>query len=391
MPPSNPPRADTNSDSGAETTSSSDYDYAAPSTGYGFAYDSEIEARHAARRAERENTVGSTVYLSEREGEASGDTCSGFSSSNSGEDDSNDADGGSNAGDEVQEQQVGEQWDEQYDPDLEEGAILSPPPADRSRNRDGAFEGRGYAGERSEGEDVSADASAQEDGVGEQAPQMRRRFYGRQRAGIAYRGGSGDADAGAGAQEDTDEDMEEGEDAIGGHHHHVPHIHRRIYGQPRGGDTYGRDYSDDDASAGAEDHADDEMSPEPDARRDNAQRIIPEAFLYREPVVSMMVANLFMQQCTQPLSAVVSGSEPPNTECPICLEPPSETHECVQIRGVPGCTHLIGRVCLRQWFVNRPDGEKNCPLCRTQWLSQQGIWEIEDELIAELVPGPWRE
>ena len=200
-------------------------------------------------------------------------------------------------------------------------------------------------------------------------------------------GARGGEDVYAGADEDVEQDEE---DAIGGHAHHVPQVHRGIYGHRRGGNTYGRDISDDDAGAGQEEYADEEMSPEPDMRGVHVQRSIPDAFLYGDPVVSTMVANIFMQRYTQALSAVVAD-QPPNTECPICLEPPSGTHECVQIRNVPGCMHLIGRVCLRQWFVNRPDDKKDCPFCRTQWLSQQGIWDIEDELIEELVPRPWRE
>ncbi|KAF1918874.1 hypothetical protein BDU57DRAFT_527011 [Ampelomyces quisqualis] len=60
-------------------------------------------------------------------------------------------------------------------------------------------------------------------------------------------------------------------------------------------------------------------------------------------------------------------SVPPNTECPICLEG-IEEHICVQIVGIPGCTHLIGMECLQAMLSSYPNAKKICPLCRTEWL-----------------------
>ncbi|KAH7550951.1 hypothetical protein BM1_10324 [Bipolaris maydis] len=419
MSPPNPghagptPHAEPDSDSGAETCSSSDYDYVRPNNGYGFAYDSEVEVRHAGRRGERENTGGSTIQLSEaEEGDVSGDTCSGFEGDSSnvseessiGEDGRNMEEDVEQGGHQRQEEEEG-RWDEQYDADLEEGPLLGPPPADRSSinyltptPRSGIVYTTSITATLSGPSGVLASFTHRAEHHGQggwhgqagRAAGVNHEFRGRNRdERFEGRGDTGE-DVYAGAQEDGDENMEEEEEAIGGHAHHVPHVHRGIYGHRRGGNTYGRDNSDDDASA-EQDDADDEMSPEPDRSGVAVERSMRNAFLYGDPVVSKMVADVFMQRYTQALSAAVVD-QPPNTECPICLEPPSETHECVQISGVPGCMHLIGRACLRQWFVNRPDGNKDCPFCRTQWLSQQEVWDIEDELIDGLVvPGPWRE
>lgn len=433
--PPNPPTPHTepSSESGAETTSSSDFDYIPPASGYGFAYDSEVEARHAAgralreSRAERESTTGSSVQLREQGSETSGETGSSGVESNgwngeedggnvadefSDSDESSSAEDGSDVGGgaeeqvsvQQQQQQLIQQWDEQYNPDLEEGPLLRPPPADRSSISyiTPTPAGRilyttSITATLSGPSGVLAFTQTQHVAHGEEwmiHPGLVRRTYadwaegrnhefrGRNRdqgfEGRAYAGESGEEDASAGAQQgggDGDMEGDEGE-AMGGHAHHVPYVHRRIFGERRGGNTYGGDYSDDD-------DADDEMSPEPAVQQVNAQRNIPNAVLYGDPLVSAMVANTFMDRYTQAPSPVVADA-PPNTECPICLEPPSETHECVQIRGVPGCTHLIGRSCLRQWFINRPDDKKDCPFCRTQWVSQQGIWDIEDELVAAL-------
>jgi hypothetical protein len=82
----------------------------------------------------------------------------------------------------------------------------------------------------------------------------------------------------------------------------------------------------------------------------------------------------FMQRHTQPISE--SGANaPPNDDCPICLEPPSAEHLCVQIKDIPGCNHMIGRECLKEMLTRRPDDKKECPLCRATFLAEDGIWQ----------------
>jgi hypothetical protein len=82
----------------------------------------------------------------------------------------------------------------------------------------------------------------------------------------------------------------------------------------------------------------------------------------------------FMQRHTQPISE--SGANaPPNDDCPICLEPPSAEHLCVQLKDIPGCNHMIGRECLKQMLTRRPDDKKECPLCRATFLAEDGVWQ----------------
>ncbi|CAG5159458.1 uncharacterized protein ALTATR162_LOCUS5593 [Alternaria atra] len=85
----------------------------------------------------------------------------------------------------------------------------------------------------------------------------------------------------------------------------------------------------------------------------------------------------FMQERTQPVGD--GGIAPPNAECPICLEPPSASHLCVQIKGIEGCNHLLGRNCLKEMLLNRPDDQKRCPICRAEFLGEDGIWEDSEE------------
>jgi hypothetical protein len=59
-------------------------------------------------------------------------------------------------------------------------------------------------------------------------------------------------------------------------------------------------------------------------------------------------------------------TDPPNTECPVCVEGIQE-HICVKIINIDGCKHLIGLECLKAMFEHMPDAEKKCPLCRIQW------------------------
>ncbi|KAI4952818.1 hypothetical protein J4E91_003292 [Alternaria rosae] len=84
----------------------------------------------------------------------------------------------------------------------------------------------------------------------------------------------------------------------------------------------------------------------------------------------------FMAENTQPLGGAIP---PPNAECPICLEPPSASHLCVQIKDIPECNHLIGRECLKEMLVNRPDDAKKCPICRAEFLGEDGIWQDSEQ------------
>ncbi|KAI4671242.1 uncharacterized protein J4E88_009275 [Alternaria novae-zelandiae] len=90
---------------------------------------------------------------------------------------------------------------------------------------------------------------------------------------------------------------------------------------------------------------------------------------------SELIADFLAEQ-TQPLGGPIT---PPNAECPICLEPPSASHLCVQIKNIPGCNHLIGRECLKEMLVNRPDDAKKCPICRAEFLAEDGIWQDSEQ------------
>jgi hypothetical protein len=70
-------------------------------------------------------------------------------------------------------------------------------------------------------------------------------------------------------------------------------------------------------------------------------------------------------------------SDPPNSECPICLEG-IEDHICVKITGIEGCNHLIGLSCLQELLKHNPDAEKTCPLCRKTWIAEEGVWQGSD-------------
>lgn len=86
----------------------------------------------------------------------------------------------------------------------------------------------------------------------------------------------------------------------------------------------------------------------------------------------------FMQRHTQPVSPDTADGAP-NAECPICLDPPSARHHCVKIVGVRGCSHLIGRECLREFLMQRAEEKKECPLCRAKWVPEDGIWQDSEE------------
>lgn len=76
-------------------------------------------------------------------------------------------------------------------------------------------------------------------------------------------------------------------------------------------------------------------------------------------------AARFMNEHTDFLSH--NAAEPPNTDCPICLEN-TEEHVCVQIKGCGDCKHVIGLECLEEFLKQEPDAKKQCPLCREEWL-----------------------
>lgn len=83
----------------------------------------------------------------------------------------------------------------------------------------------------------------------------------------------------------------------------------------------------------------------------------------------------FMQNHTEP---VTSRAQCPNEECPICLEG-ADAHACIKIKKITGCSHLIGRACLEEMLNRQPDNKKECPLCRTEWIPEDGIWQDSDE------------
>ncbi|EDU42487.1 zf-RING-2 multi-domain protein [Pyrenophora tritici-repentis] len=92
---------------------------------------------------------------------------------------------------------------------------------------------------------------------------------------------------------------------------------------------------------------------------------------------AMVIAD-FIQQHTQPIGEGGTNA-PPNSECPICLEPPSLSHLCVQIKGISGCNHMIGRDCLKELLTHDSDEKKECPLCRAEFLASNYIEQGSDE------------
>ncbi|USP72993.1 hypothetical protein yc1106_00267 [Curvularia clavata] len=91
----------------------------------------------------------------------------------------------------------------------------------------------------------------------------------------------------------------------------------------------------------------------------------------RVPGITKEAAAEFISHFTQPITDDDEHCTP-NTECPICLEPPTETHECVRITNIPGCTHLIGRECLEGLLLTQgTQGRRVCPLCRTEWMVEE--------------------
>jgi hypothetical protein len=73
------------------------------------------------------------------------------------------------------------------------------------------------------------------------------------------------------------------------------------------------------------------------------------------------------------------ASDPPNTECPVCLDG-IEDHICVKIISIRGCTHLIGLDCLEKMLDHQPDDKKECPMCRTVWMPENGDWQNDPPL-----------
>ncbi|KAJ4377921.1 hypothetical protein N0V83_000751 [Neocucurbitaria cava] len=92
-------------------------------------------------------------------------------------------------------------------------------------------------------------------------------------------------------------------------------------------------------------------------------------------------AARFMSEHTDFLSH--NAAEPPNTDCPICLES-TEEHVCIQIKGCGDCKHVIGRECLEEFLKQEPDAQKQCPLCREEWLPDNtrfsDAWYAAEEL-----------
>ena len=63
-------------------------------------------------------------------------------------------------------------------------------------------------------------------------------------------------------------------------------------------------------------------------------------------------------------------------ECPICLDAYT-VERCVQITGIPNCTHRIGFDCLMRVLSDRTTQEKRCPLCRAPWIPGPNSEAIE--------------
>ncbi|CAO2647384.1 Nn.00g083060.m01.CDS01 [Neocucurbitaria sp. VM-36] len=107
--------------------------------------------------------------------------------------------------------------------------------------------------------------------------------------------------------------------------------------------------------------------PEVNARADR----IPEQLTDR--------ATAFIEDYTDYLSHD-DTVDPPNTDCPICLES-MEEHVCVQIKHVGDCKHVFGLECLHDFLKHDPDVKKACPLCRQEWIPDVYSWEddFEDE------------
>jgi hypothetical protein len=114
--------------------------------------------------------------------------------------------------------------------------------------------------------------------------------------------------------------------------------------------------------------------PQPDPRF--SRELEPGSLPHDRPLTQDSAETMaeFMQRHTQPIFEG-GANAPPNEECPICLEPPSAEHLCVQIKDIPGCNHMIGRECLKEMLTRRPDDKKECPLCRATFLVEDGVWQ----------------
>ena len=40
---------------------------------------------------------------------------------------------------------------------------------------------------------------------------------------------------------------------------------------------------------------------------------------------------------------------------------------------------MIGRDCLKEMLLNRPDDQKRCPICRAEFLGEDGIWQDSEQ------------
>jgi hypothetical protein len=131
------------------------------------------------------------------------------------------------------------------------------------------------------------------------------------------------------------------------------------------------------ANSGVNGRADGGQGPRPD---DAFRNEVEPAAMRQDRGLSQEAAEdmaWFLQERTQPIGD--GRIAPPNAECPICLEPPSASHLCIQIKGIEGCNHMIGRDCLKEMLLNRPDDQKRCPICRAEFLGEDGIWQDSEQ------------
>ena len=99
-----------------------------------------------------------------------------------------------------------------------------------------------------------------------------------------------------------------------------------------------------------------------------------------------------MRLHTEPLTAD-NITQITNSKCPPCLED-VEAHECVRIKDVPNCEHMIVNLCLQKMLGAEAYDRKICPLCKTEFLeeidfSETGFLEEDEANKAIGVSGPW--
>lgn len=85
------------------------------------------------------------------------------------------------------------------------------------------------------------------------------------------------------------------------------------------------------------------------------------------------IATAFINRHTITVTHLDGSLHP---ECPICLD--NYTSEsCLRITGIPGCMHVIGKMCLEEMVRRSPGQEKNCPLCRATWIAARGSLRVD--------------